>query len=192
MPRTREQFSEMKDERKASILDAALPLFATSEKVSIDAICEKAKCSHGIVYHYFRNTQQILDTLLKAQTYVELKQKLFVFDGGSSYEKIEQVVSVLLNVSLKRIDVVSYLNMLIKERGKDSLYNLLSKLIRDGQIAGAIIGGEPFELVDSVFLLLKGLYLSLLLEKHPDIKVPSCETVMQLLRKPTNFGHQTL
>lgn len=192
MPRTREQFSEMKDERKASILDAALPLFATSEKVSIDAICEKAKCSHGIVYHYFRNTQQILDTLLKAQTYIELKQKLFVFDGGSSYEKIEQVVSVLLDVSLKRIDVVSYLNMLVKERGKDCLYNLLSKLIRDGQIAGAIIGGEPSELVDSVFLLLKGLYLSLLLEKHPDIKVPSCETVMQLLRKPTNFGRQTL
>ena len=192
MPRTREQFSEMKDGRKASILDAALPLFATSEKVSIDAICEKAKCSHGIVYHYFRNTQQILDTLLKAQTYVELKQKLFVFDGGSSYEKIEQVVSVLLDVSLKKIDVVSYLNMLIKERGKDSLYNLLSKLIRDGQIAGAIIGGEPSELVDSVFLLLKGLYLSLLLEKHPNIKVPSSETVMQLLRKPTNFGRQTL
>ena len=192
MPRTREQFSEMKDERKASILDAALPLFARSEKVSIDAICDKAKCSHGIVYHYFKNTQQILDTLLKSSTYVELKQKLFVFDGGSSYEKIEQVVSVLLDVSLKRIDVVSYLNMLIKERGKDSLYNLISKLIRDGQIAGAIIGGEPSELVDSLFLLLKGSYLSLLLEKHPDIKVPSCETVMQLLRKPTNFGRQTL
>ena len=192
MPRTREQFSEMKDERKASILDAALPLFATSEKVSIDSICDKAKCSHGIVYHYFKNTQQILETLLKSSTYVELKQKLFVFDGGSSYEKIEQVVSILLNVSPKKLDVVSYLNMLIKERGKDSLYNLLSKLIRDGQVAGAIVGGEPSELVDSLFLLLKGLYLSLLLEKHPDVKVPSSETVMQLLRKPTNFGRQTL
>lgn len=192
MPRTREQFSEMKDERKASLLDAALPIFATSEKVSIDAICEKAKCSHGIVYHYFKNTQQILETLLKSSTNVELRKKLFVFDGGSSYEKIQQIVSVLLDVSSKKLNIVSYLNMLIKERSKDSLYNLLSKLIRDGQAAGTIIGGEPNELTDSVFLLMKGLYLSFLLEKHPDVKVPSLETVMQLLRKPSSFGRQTL
>ena len=192
MPRTREQFSEMKDERKSSILSAALPLFATSEKVSIDAICEKAKCSHGIVYHYFKNTAQIFETLLKSSTFVELKQKLFNFDGGSTYEKIEKVVSILLDVSPKGIDVVSYLNLLIKERGKDSLYALFTKLIRDGQLAGAVIGGEPTELADSIFLLLKGIYLSLLLEKHPDIKVPSSETVLQLLRKPTNFGRQTL
>ena len=192
MPRTREQFSEMKDERKSSILSAALPLFATSEKVSIDAICEKAKCSHGIVYHYFKNTQQIFETLLKNSTYVELKQKLFVFDGGSSYEKIQQIVSVLLDVTPKKIDIISYLNLLTKDCSKDSLYVLFVKLIKDGQLAGTIIGGEPSELADSIFLLLKGLYLSFLLEKHPDVKVPSSETVLQLLRKPTNFGRQTL
>ena len=192
MPRTREQFSEMKDERRSSILAAALPLFATSEKVSIDAICEKAKCSHGIVYHYFKNTQQILDTLLKSSTYVELKQKLFQFDGGSSYEKVQQIVSVLLDVSPKRIDIVSYLNLLIKEQSKDSLYVLFTKLVKDGQLSGTIIGGEPSELTDSIFLLLKGLYLSFLLEKHPVAKVPSSETVLQLLRKPTSFGRQTL
>ena len=192
MPRTREQFSEMKDERKSSILSVALPLFATSEKVSIDAICEKAKCSHGIVYHYFKNTQQIFETLLKSSTYVELKQKLFVFDGGSSYEKIQQIVSVLLDVTPKKIDIISYLNLLTKDRSKDSLFVLFVKLIKDGQLAGTIIGGEPSELADSIFLLLKGLYLSFLLEKHPDVKVPSSETVLQLLRKPTNFGRQTL
>ena len=192
MPRTREQFSEMKDERKASILGAALPLFATSEKVSIDAICEKAKCSHGIIYHYFKNTKQILETLLKSSTCIELKQKLFSFDGGSTYEKIEQIISTLLDVSPKQLDVVSYLYMIIKERGKESLYNLLYKLLHDGQIGGSIVAGEPSELTDSIFLMLKGIYLSFLLEKHPNIKVPSVETVMQLLRKPTNFGRQTL
>ena len=192
MPRTREQFSEMKDERRASILNAALPLFALSEKVSIDAICEKAKCSHGIVYHYFRNTDQIYEKLMQSSTYVELRQKLFFFEGGSSYEKIEQIISVLLNVSQKDINTVSYLNIIIKEKGKNSLHVLLEKLIREGQMAGSIIGGEPAEIVDSIFLLLKGTYLTFLLEKHPDIKVPSLETVMQLLRKPTNFGRQTL
>ena len=115
MPRTREQFSEMKDERRNSILKAALPLFSLSQKVSIDAICEKAKCSHGIVYHYFRNTDQILEKLLKSSTYVELQDKLFNKPEGSSYEKIEQIIAILLDVSIKKMENVCYLNMIIKD-----------------------------------------------------------------------------
>ena len=192
MPRTREQFSEMKDERRNSILKAALPLFSLGQKVSIDAICEKAKCSHGIVYHYFRNTDQILEKLLKSSTYVELQNKLFNEPAGSSYEKIEQIVSVLLDVSVKKMENVCYLNMIIRDKEKGSLYSSLTKLVKDGQAAGSIVGGEPSELVDSVYLLLKGLYLSFLLEKHPDVKVPSVETAMQLLRKQSTFGRQIL
>lgn len=192
MPRTREQFTEMKDERRNSILKAALPLFSLGPKVSIDAICEKAKCSHGIVYHYFTNTNQILEKLLKSSTYVELRDRLFAQPSGSSYEKIEQIISVLLDVSLKKFENVCYLNMIIKEKEKGSLYLILCKLVKDGQSAGTIIGGEASQLVDAVFLLLKGIYLTFLLEKHPDIKMPSLETVMQLLRKQTTFSRQTL
>ena len=192
MPRTREQFSEMKDERRASILKAALPLFSLNKKVSIDAICEKAKCSHGIVYHYYRNTDQILETLLKSSTYVEIKHRLFDNSEGSSYEKIEEIVSVLLDVSEKQIENVCYLNMLIKDRDKGSLFIHLGKLIREAQASESIVAGDPNQLVDSVFFLVKGIYLTFLLEKHPVIKVPSLETVMQLLRKPTNFSRQIL
>ena len=192
MPRTREQFSEMKDERRASILKAALPLFSLNKKVSIDAICEKAKCSHGIVYHYYRNTDQILETLLKSSTYVEIKHRLFENPEGSSYEKIEEIVSVLLDVSEKQIENVCYLNMLIKDRDKGSLFIHLGKLIREAQASESIVAGDPNQLVDSVFFLVKGIYLTFLLEKHPVIKVPSLETVMQLLRKPTNFSRQIL
>ena len=192
MPRTREQFQEMKEDRRASILSAALPLFSLNKKVSIDMICERAKCSHGIVYHYFKNTDRILERLLKSPTFVELSNKLFNLDSGSSYEKIEQILSVLLDVSLDKFETVCYLNMIIKNTEKTSLRFLLTKLIKDGQAAGSIIGGEPSQLVDSVFLLLKGLYLTFLLEKHPDVKVPSVETVMQLLRKPTNFNRQSV
>ena len=192
MPRTKEQFSEMKDERKSSILKAALPLFSLNTKVSIDAICEKAKCSHGIVYHYFRNTDQILDTLLKSPTYVELTNKLFSSNDGSSYEKLEDIVRVLLEVSNKNLEYVCYLNMLIKERDKNSLFSLLCKIIKEGQASGTLVPGEPSEIVESIFFLLKGVYLSLLLEKHPDVRVPSLETVMQLIRKPTSFYRQIL
>jgi len=192
MPRTREQFTEMKDERRNSILSAALPLFSLNKKVSIDAICERAKCSHGIVYHYFRNTDQILEKLLKKPTYIDLYEKLFNTEDGSSYEKIEQILSVLLDVSPAKFEEVCYLNMFIKGNEKGSLKALLTKLVKDGQASGTIIGGEPNQLVESIFLLLKGLYLTFLLEKRPEIKAPSVEIVMQLLRKPTNFSRQTL
>ena len=191
MPRTREQFSEMKDERIAAILAAALPLFALGQKVTIDSIANKAKCSHGIVYHYFSNTEKILEKLLKSPINTELRNNLFKLEG-SSYEKIEQIISILLDVSKAKFENVCYLNMIIKEKDKTSLYALLCKLIKDGQTSNTIIGGEPSEIVDAVFLLLKGLYLSFLLEKHPDVRVPSKETVMQLIRKPTNFGRQIL
>jgi len=191
MPRTREQFSDMKDERRASILHAALPLFALNKKVSIDAICERAKCSHGIIYHYYVNVDAIRDALFRSPTYVELKDRLFNNDEGSSYEKIEHIISVLLDVNAKNIDNVCYFNMFIKDKEKGSIYAKLCKLVKDGQTAGSIVGGEAIQLVDSVFLLLKGLYLTFLLEKHPDIKVPSVETVMQLLRKPSNFNRQS-
>ena len=191
MPRTKEQFRAMKEEREAVILKTALPLFSLGQKVTVDLIVEKAKCSHGIVYHYFKNTDQILEKLLKKPIYSELKQKLFNVEG-SSYEKISQIISVLLDVSKEKFENVCYLNMIIKENDKTSLRVFLTKLIRDGQISGTIIGGDPSQIVDSVFLLLKGTYLTFLLEKHPDIKVPSVETVMQLLRKPTSFGRRIL
>ena len=191
MPRTREQFSEMKEERRTAILNAALPLFSLGKKVTIDMIAEKAKCSHGIVYHYYKNTDQVLEKLLKSPTYVELRQNLFNTEG-SNYEKIEQIISLLLDVSKEKFKNVCYFNMIIRENDKTSLRFLLTKLIRDGQTANTIIGGDPNQLVDAVFLMLKGTYLTFLIEKHPDIKVPSCETVMQLLRKPTNFGRQIL
>ena len=191
MPRTKEQFRAMKEEREAVILKTALPLFSLGQKVTVDLIVEKAKCSHGIVYHYFKNTDQILEKLLKKPIYTELKQKLFNVEG-SSYEKISQIISVLLDVSNEKFENVCYLNMIIKENDKTSLRVFLTKLIKDGQNSGTIIGGDPSQLVDSVFLLLKGTYLTFLLEKHRDIKVPSVETVMQLLRKPTSFGRQIL
>ena len=191
MPRTREQFSEMKDERRTAILKAALPLFSLGQKVTIDMIADKAKCSHGIVYHYYKNVDQIFDKLLKSSTFVELRQNLFNVEG-SSYEKIEHIISILLDVSKEKFENVCYFNMIIRENEKTSLRFLLTKLVKDGQTANTIIGGDPNQLVDAVFLMLKGIYLTFLLEKHPDIKVPSCETVMQLLRKPTNFGHQIL
>lgn len=188
MPRTREQFHEMKDERVESILNSALPLFSLyGEKVSIDAICEKAKCSHGIIYHYFKNSKEIYDKLLNTPTYLELLKKLLGPHEGSSYEKIREIISILLNVSIAKMEKICYLNIILKNEDKKSLFSYLCQIIKDGQRANSIIGGEPENIVRSIYFLFKGIYLSFLTEKHPNVKVPSLETVMQFIRKPISF-----
>lgn len=188
MPRTREQFSEMKDERLTSILEAALPLFSLyGKKVSIDAISNKAKCSHGIVYHYFKNSEEIYQKLLTSSTNVELNNRLLNVNEGSSYEKIEEIISILLDVSETKFENVCYLNIIIKNEDKNSLFSTLAKLVKEGQNSGKIIAGEPAEVVNTLFFVFKGIYLSFLQEKHPAIKVPSLENVMQLIRKPILF-----
>lgn len=188
MPRTREQFRQMKDERAISILNAALPLFSLNgQKVSINEICERAKCSHGIVYHYFKNTDEIYQKLLETSTFVELKEKINKVNEGSSYEKLEEIVTILLDVSKDKINEICYLNILIKETGKTSLQASLLKLVKEAQNSGKVIGGEPQDIVNCLFVLLKGIYLSYITEKHPSVKVPSLENVMQLIRKPLSF-----
>ena len=188
MPRTREQFSEMKDERLNSILKAALPLFSLyGKKVSIDAVANKAKCSHGIVYHYFKNSEEIYEKLLTSSTFVELNNRLINVKEGSSYEKIEEIISILLDVSESKIENICYLNIIIKNEEKNSLFSELSKLIKEGQNSGKIIAGEPNQVVNTLFFVLTGIYLSFLQEKHPVVKVPSLENVMQLIRKPILF-----
>lgn len=188
MPRTREQFKQMQDDRVNSILLAALPLFSLNDrKVSINEICDKAKCSHGIIYHYYKNTDEIYDKLLTTSTYVELKEKILNINSGSSYEKIEQIMSYLIDISKDQFEKACYLNILIKDTSKNSLYSKLVTLIKEGQNSGKIIGGEPSDIVNCVFVLLKGIYLSFITEKHPNVKVPSLENLMQLIRKPLSF-----
>lgn len=188
MPRTREQFSSMKDERRESIVKAALPLFAIhGPKVSIDAISEKAKCSHGIVYHYFKNTDEIYAYFQKSPAFLELISKFESNKPGSSYEKIEDFISVFLDIKKNDFEGACYRLFLLRDESKNSPFVKLCSLIKDGQNALSIIGGEPTEIVHSLFTLFRGIYLPIILEKHPNVQVPSIEMVMQLIRKPLSF-----
>ena len=106
--------------------------------------------------------------------------------------EVNRQLKLNLTILTERVEKVCYLNMLIKQKEKGSLFAHLVKLVKEAQASGLVVAGDPSQLVESVFLLLKGLYLTFLLEKYPDIRVPSVETVMQLLRKPTNFSRQIL
>lgn len=183
MPRTALQFKRMKDERKLSILEASLPLFSLDkDKVSVDLISQKAKCSHGLVYHYFKNTDEIYEELLTSETYISLKEKLFIDDKGRyAYEVIKETMKILYD--LDSLVDMAFANIIISEVDKKSLLERLALLVARGQKEGEVTGGNPKDIVLCAFYLLKGIYLSYLTQKKPIVIKPSFDNVMKVIKK---------
>jgi AcrR family transcriptional regulator len=66
MPRTPEQYEEIRKEKKHLIMDAALELFANNgyTSTSISQIAEKANISKGLMYNYFSSKEELLQSIL--------------------------------------------------------------------------------------------------------------------------------
>lgn len=78
MPRTEQQFEEMRASRQEMIMKVAMDLFSEEGfyPVSISRIAEKAGISKGLMYNYFKSK----DELLKAIVYKGLKELSDNFD----------------------------------------------------------------------------------------------------------------
>ena len=51
--------------KRQEILDGALKAFCEHgiKSTTIDDICEKINCSHGLFYHYYKNKDELLEDL---------------------------------------------------------------------------------------------------------------------------------
>ena len=66
MPKTKEQFQEIRNKSKAAIIDAALKLFANNgfHNTSIIQIAKKAGVSKGLMYNYFKSKEALLEAVI--------------------------------------------------------------------------------------------------------------------------------
>ena len=67
MPRTQEQFNEIRKQKRELIIDTALELFAEHgyHATTMSQIAKKASISKGLAYNYFESKQEILDEIVK-------------------------------------------------------------------------------------------------------------------------------
>lgn len=67
MPRSKEQFQEMRENSKKIILDAALKLFSSYgfHAVTINKIAKEAKIATGLVYNYFDSKEELFEEIVK-------------------------------------------------------------------------------------------------------------------------------
>jgi AcrR family transcriptional regulator len=66
MPRTAQQFEEIRKDRKQAIMDTALEEFATYgyKSTSISMIAKKAEVSKGLMYNYFKSKEELLTSIM--------------------------------------------------------------------------------------------------------------------------------
>ncbi len=183
MPRTKEQFNQMKQERRERLLESSLILYSLyGENFTVDQVAEMSKCSHGIIYHYFKNTAEITAKLLNSSIYAQLKSTLIKpYKGVVAKETITQIIQVL--ISVESFKEICYANILLSEKGKNTLRNAVSNLIQRGQLEGDIAGGDPNEITSCLFYLLSGYYIQKITKPKEKISKPSFDNVMELFRK---------
>jgi len=99
-PRTEEQFEEIRVNKKALIMDAAMDLFANEgyHPSSISKIAKKAGISKGLLYNYFDSKEDLLVQIMTAG----LKKMLSVFDpnndGVLSEEEMVNFISDIFDM----------------------------------------------------------------------------------------------
>jgi len=66
LPKTKEQFEEIRNKSKAAIMKAALELFANNgfHNTSITQIAKTAGISKGLMYNYFKGKEDLLEAII--------------------------------------------------------------------------------------------------------------------------------
>ena len=100
MPKTKEQFEQIRNDRINSILLVATDLFATKgyDGVNLDEVTKVAKCSHGLLYHYYKGKEQLYQAVLEKIVYPDMNK---FFKEINQNQRAESVIRDLMNQILK-------------------------------------------------------------------------------------------
>lgn len=199
MPKSKEQFQEMKDTRRESIILAAMYQFALKgySAVRIDDITKPAKCSHGLIYHYFHTKEDCfyavmemiktklddrhdkLDMNRPAKDIIEDIIKAILSDLNSEDSEYACMYYLLLNLHLQRKDIPPKKD----NKPHKKFVELFIDLIERGQNEGDFIKESPKEIAISVIALITSLaYNRIRIDKDRFI-CPNENIVMNLLLK---------
>ena len=183
MPRLKSQNKAIRDERRNNILEASIPLFAIHGPlgVTMDMVSDKANCSHGLIYHYFDNVEELYSNALNSQKVLDLKGQIFlVREEALANDELYRITKVLLSLLDKNC---YHLLLILIENDINSLRHYLVKLISEGQTTKDIVGGDPIDIADAYLYIFKGYLLNKLLIKKFNGAIPNIDTVYEILRK---------
>lgn len=200
MPKSKEQFEQIRNERIKDILKSATTLFALKgyDAVNLDEVTKVAKCSHGLLYHYFKGKEELYQAVLEQIVYPECKKMIssVKWDQKAKYVVHDLLDSVLNVIKSNNDEQIRTLYLLLNihlqknlpivkknEKGRTMILASLEEIVSRGIKEGDFKEFDPFELTISVLSLLKGLSFTRIHIGYKRFTCPHIEIIMGLLLK---------
>ena len=154
-----------KSDKRAQILDAALEVFSRKGVFAtrIADIASEAGIAYGLVYHYFKNKEEVLNTIFEEQwagvtETLEQAEK----DGVDSGDRLRRVAGLFLSAYQRRPQVVELLLLEFTRMSKflepvqieaiGRAFEVVTRIIERGQLDGELRLDLPPGLLMLVFL----------------------------------------
>ena len=152
-------------ERRERILDAAIAVFARDgyHGARISDIAREAGIAYGLVYHYFTNKEDILDSIFEERWGGFLAEIEGIADAPQpAGQKLLSVATRILDGYRRRPDWVKVLVLDVQRssrfaepsrlRAVGRLFRVVERVVRDGQREGAFRADLAPEVACHVFL----------------------------------------
>ncbi|MBQ3115757.1 MAG: TetR/AcrR family transcriptional regulator [Clostridia bacterium] len=124
MPKCDQALIKIKDARREEIVVSALKVFCEKgyNGATINDIVKKAKCSHGLFYHYFENKKAIFDAVIETR-------------GKNMADYLDEIIANSDNYveKLKKLTEYTFANMKKDEIFAYRYYFFLSNVFRKAE-----------------------------------------------------------
>ena len=202
MPKTKEQFEQIKKERMDAILSASLFLFATKgyAAVTTDEITNYVGCSHGLLYHYFGSKEDLFGALME-QKVVTIMDSIL---GGIDFKArpkfvLIDIIDALLNATKSNDDekacaIYLVLNLHLQRKYipkpkikqgecKKTWFDYAYELIEKGKELGEFNDFNSKEMMVAVLSFFKGLTYSRIYLGAKKFTCPKSEIISRMIIK---------
>jgi AcrR family transcriptional regulator len=131
-PRTKEQFSEIRQKSRENIENIALELFAIKgyHATSISQIAEKAGISKGLLYNYYKSKEHLLNTVIM-KIYDEIMQIVQMSENLPAEKQIEQMIVKTIDHLKKNITLWKLYLFLVHQSDVHKKLSELYEKMRD-------------------------------------------------------------
>jgi len=203
LPRTKEAYQSIRDERQEQILSAALSIFVQKgfSATRLTDIASAAGVSYGLVSYYFGNKEELYIAVISRgyQCGLDIFESALQMPG-SPWERLMFICQEILSrirylpeapdylCLINQVETDQFISEKIRSKSRNyekRSLEILVELIRQGQAAGQVVPGDPVELAIIYNAALRGLFSQW---KDPHVRqeleehFPHPETVLRSLK----------
>ena len=204
MPKSDEQLIRIKDDRRSDIVVSALKVFCEKgySGATINDIVKKAKCSHGLFYHYFDSKKAIFNAVMETRGKNMMDFLDEVMKNSDNYvEKLKKLTEYTF-ANMKKDEIFAYRyyffvsNVFMRVESGESppknckkapphvrMFAFFEEGIKRGDFKGEYEASEYARLYNCI---IQGATLNFILcpkEFKPSFNFPRIETIIDIFKK---------